>query len=117
VEFGAPVDAARLRAAVESLRGVGVRQRTPQRVEHRRADLVRERRVLDVAVEEYADGVATIRVHGDAGLYIKELVSSDEGRTEPSLAGLLGVAAKVTALDVVGVDYTPPAAPAHPQPS
>jgi tRNA pseudouridine synthase 10 len=31
-------------------------------------------------------------------------VSGDEGRTEPSLAGLLGVGATVTALDVVAVE-------------
>jgi tRNA pseudouridine synthase 10 len=46
---------------------------------------------------------ATVEIHGAGGLYIKELVSGDEGRTEPSLAGLLGVGAEVTALDVVGV--------------
>jgi tRNA pseudouridine synthase 10 len=47
---------------------------------------------------------ATVDVHGEGGLYIKELVSSDEGRTEPSLAGLLGVDATVTALDVLSVE-------------
>jgi tRNA pseudouridine synthase 10 len=46
---------------------------------------------------------ATISVHGAGGLYVKELVSGDEGRTEPSLAGLLGVDAHVTALDVLDV--------------
>jgi tRNA pseudouridine synthase 10 len=50
-----------------------------------------------------ADRQATIRIHGEGGLYVKELVSSDEGRTEPSLAGLLGVGATVTALDVLEV--------------
>ncbi len=34
---------------------------------------------------------------------MKELVSSDEGRTEPSLAGLLDTDAVVTALDVIDV--------------
>jgi tRNA pseudouridine synthase 10 len=47
---------------------------------------------------------ATVEVHGEGGLYIKELVSGDEGRTEPSLADLLGVGAEVTALDVVAVE-------------
>lgn len=35
---------------------------------------------------------------------MKELVSSDEGRTEPSLAGFLETAATVTALDVLDVE-------------
>lgn len=47
---------------------------------------------------------ATIEVHGEGGLYVKELVSGDEGRTDPSLAGLLGVGAVVTALDVLDVE-------------
>ena len=34
---------------------------------------------------------------------MKELIPSDEGRTEPSLSGLLGVESVVTALDVVDV--------------
>lgn len=97
-----------LEAAVSTLRGKAVQQRTPQRVEHRRADLVRERRVLDMTVEAHAGDRATLRVHGDAGLYIKELVSGDEGRTEPSLAGLLGVGAKVEELDIVDVEYEGP---------
>ncbi len=46
---------------------------------------------------------AVFEVHGEGGLYVKELVSGDEGRTEPSLAGLLDVDARVTALDVLAV--------------
>lgn len=111
VDFGAPVAPDALAAAVGALRGRTVQQRTPQRVEHRRADLVRERRVIDLVVESHEGAVATLRVHGDAGLYIKELVSSDEGRTEPSLSGLLGVPAKVRELDIIDVEYEPPAAP------
>jgi len=67
------------------------------------ADLVRERDVLAVDGELEDEHTATVDVRGEGGLYIKELVSGDEGRTEPSLAGLLGVAATVTALDVVDV--------------
>ncbi len=109
VRFEAAVPAAALRGAADALRGQAVQQRTPQRVEHRRADLVRERRVLDVQVEEHEGERATLLIRGDAGLYIKELVSGDEGRTEPSLSGLLGVGAKVAELDIVEVEYEPPA--------
>ena len=108
VDFERPVSPEALQAACQELRGKAVQQRTPQRVEHRRADLVRERRVLDLAIESHDGAHATLRVHGDAGLYIKELISGDEGRTEPSLAGLLGVAAKVRELDIVAVEYERP---------
>src|SRR5439155_8922483 len=90
--------------AVARLVGVNVQQRTPERVAHRRADLVRERRCLDARVEEHWGNGGVLRIRGDAGLYIKELVSGDEGRTEPSLAGLLGVAARVEELDIVAVE-------------
>ena len=116
VDFASPVAPDALRQACDALRGQAVQQRTPQRVEHRRADLVRERRVLDLAVEEHEGAHATLRVHGDAGLYIKEMISGDDGRTEPSLSGLLGVAAKVRELDIVAVEYEPPAPAAPPAP-
>ncbi|MFB6154777.1 MAG: tRNA pseudouridine(54/55) synthase Pus10 [Haloferacaceae archaeon] len=104
VEFGADVDAAALEDALDRLEGATVEQYTPHRVDHRRANLTRTRSVYE------ADGTlddprhATVEIHGEGGLYIKELVSGDEGRTEPSLAGLLGVDAEVTALDVVAVE-------------
>ncbi|MEA3201084.1 MAG: tRNA pseudouridine synthase 10 [Thermoplasmata archaeon] len=108
VAFQTRVSEASLRSALDVLRGATIQQRTPERVQHRRADLVRERRVLDIQAEAHHGETATIRVHGDAGLYIKELISGDEGRTEPSLAGLLGVGAKVTELDILAVEYEAP---------
>ena len=47
---------------------------------------------------------ATVELRGEGGLYVKELVSGDGDRTEPSLAGLLAVDATVTALDVLAVE-------------
>jgi tRNA pseudouridine synthase 10 len=104
VEFEEPVTAEELEAAVEALDGATVEQRTPNRVSHRRADLVRERTVYDVTGELDDEYHAELTVDGEGGLYVKELVSGDEGRTEPSLAGLLGVPAVVTHLDVLAVE-------------
>jgi len=103
IEFDEPVDAADFEGALDELRGATIEQRTPQRVDHRRADLTRTREVYDIEGELEDDRHATVELHGEGGLYVKELVSSDEGRTEPSLAGLLGVDAVVTALDVLDV--------------
>jgi len=47
---------------------------------------------------------ATLKVRGEGGLYVKELAHGDEGRTEPSLATLLGIEVTVTALDVLAVE-------------
>ncbi|MFC7235488.1 tRNA pseudouridine(54/55) synthase Pus10 [Halosegnis marinus] len=104
VEFGGEVDDADLQPVLDELRGTTVEQRTPQRVDHRRADLTRERTVYDISGSTTDETHATLVIHGAGGLYIKELVSGDEGRTEPSLAGLLGVEAVVTALDVTAVE-------------
>ncbi len=38
------------------------------------------------------------------GLYVKELVSGDEGRTKPNLAENLGVKAKIAELDVIKIE-------------
>jgi tRNA pseudouridine synthase 10 len=42
-------------------------------------------------------------VRCQGGLYVKELVSGDEGRTVPSVSSLLGTAAKTLKLDVLKV--------------
>lgn len=103
VEFDAPVGDDDLRDAIDELDGATIEQETPNRVDHRRAHLVRERDVYDITADREDDTHATVEIEGEGGLYIKELVSSDDGRTNPSLAGLLGVGAVVTALDVVAV--------------
>jgi tRNA pseudouridine synthase 10 len=104
VEFDDDVSAEDLAAALDELDGATVEQYTPQRVDHRRANLTRTREVYEATGELTDDRHATVEVHGAGGLYIKELISGDGGRTEPSLAGILGVGAAVTALDVVGVE-------------
>ncbi|WP_081927073.1 tRNA pseudouridine(54/55) synthase Pus10 [Halobellus rufus] len=103
VQFGSPVDGDAFAEALDELEGATIEQYTPHRVDHRRASLTRTRAVYEASGELDDDTHATVEIHGAGGLYIKELVSGDEGRTEPSLAGLLGIDAEVTALDVVGV--------------
>jgi len=104
VTFDEPVSESALAEAIERLDGATVEQRTPERVSHRRADLVRERTVYSMTGELTEPDRAELTVHGEGGLYVKELVGGDGGRTEPSLSGLLGVGAAVTHLDVVAVE-------------
>ena len=86
------------------MNGVTILQRTPERVAHRRADKIRERKVLDIGYAGEQDGKFIVEVLGEAGLYIKELVSGDSGRTFPSLAEILKRKAHVTSLDVTQVE-------------
>jgi tRNA pseudouridine synthase 10 len=104
VEFGDGVDADAFAAALDELEGATIEQYTPHRVDHRRASLTRTREVYETEGELDDDTHATVEIHGAGGLYIKELVSGDDGRTEPSLAGLLGVDSEVTAPDVLAAE-------------
>jgi len=102
VAFQSPVSEENLARALQGLVGE-IAQRTPVRVSHRRADRVRMRRVYELQGGLLAPREAEIEVLCDGGLYVKELISGDEGRTQPSLSELLGVPARVTELDVLEV--------------
>jgi len=103
---------AAVKNALDALRGVVIEQQTPTRVAHRRADLVRKRKVATARLVSFTAEAhrAVIELKCDAGLYIKELISGDKGRTKPSLNALLGVEAEVTELDVLDVDFDIPVA-------
>jgi tRNA pseudouridine synthase 10 len=92
------------KSKIEGIAGKTLLQRTPKRVAHRRADLVRQRKVKEFEVLESEGNRAVLRIKAEAGTYIKELISSDEGRTEPSIAGLLSTEARCTSLDVSDID-------------
>jgi tRNA pseudouridine synthase 10 len=105
VIFKEPVSEEKLKSCLEILSGAEISQQTPRRVVHRRADLVRKRQVHSIILDELTpEGKAYITVNCEGGLYVKELISGDEGRTNPSLSGLLGVSAFVEDLDVVDVE-------------
>ncbi len=101
VKLSKPVEEREL----EKLQGlVGtIDQDTPNRVKHRRADKTRERTVFEISAEKTKEKEIEIVVQGAAGLYIKELISGDEGRTPQSVAEILGCDAKCAALDVLQV--------------
>ncbi len=109
IAFSEPVAAADLENAVGTLRDTTIHQETPKRVNHRRADRTRTREVYEISadLDDEHRGThrkATIEVHGEGGLYIKELLHGDSGRTDPSLAGLLDTGVEILALDVTGVE-------------
>ncbi|GAD52227.1 tRNA pseudouridine 55 synthase Archaea [Halarchaeum acidiphilum MH1-52-1] len=104
VAFDGPVEADAFEAALDELDGATIEQDTPERVSHRRAAKTRVREAYAVSGELEDETHAVVEIYGEGGLYIKELVSSDEGRTTPSLAGLLGTSCHVTELDVLAVE-------------
>jgi len=106
VRFATPLDAAKLKEGLAALAAARIAQRTPTRVSHRRSDLVRHRVLRGVEVLRADGREADVLVTAEAGTYVKEVLHGDGGRTEPSLAGLTGVACEVVALDVVRIHDT-----------
>lgn len=103
VQFGREIsDADALR--IKTLEGKTILQQTPIRVSHRRADLIRNRKIKNIEALDVNGSKARVIVRAEAGTYIKELVSGDGGRTKPSIAGLLGTEAKCTRLEVTMID-------------
>lgn len=80
-----------------------IQQRTPLRVVHRRADKIRTRKVKLFQLEEIRSDQLIVYIICEGGLYVKELISGDEGRTQPNLSEGLNTNAVVTELDVVEV--------------
>ncbi len=99
-----PVASEALERALEGLRGVVINQWTPKRVIHRRANVLRRRRLHDIRCTIVTPRVVECLIKADPGLYVKELVSGDEGRTSPSIAEALGTKALCIELDVIGVE-------------
>jgi len=92
--------------AFEALPGrrVDLEQKTPQRVAHRRADLVRERWLEVLACEPAEEPLQwRLRIRTQHGTYVKEAVTGEGGKTKPSIAELVGVPCACVELDVLEI--------------
>ncbi len=92
-------------STIMALKGTKLAQRTPDRVAHRRADLIRRRDVNEVqqpVVEKMSDGSVEVEftLRCESGTYVKETIHGDNGRTQPSVASLLKAKCEVLWLDV-----------------
>jgi len=103
VDFDRDVSDEELETIKKTLANAVIHQKTPLRVLHRRADLVREKYIYETQIKRLAPNRAEMKIRCQGGLYIKELVSGDEGRTVPSVASIIKVEAKPLDLDVLKV--------------
>jgi tRNA pseudouridine synthase 10 len=103
IDFERDVSEEDLQLVEEQLSGILIKQQTPLRVLHRRADLIRERYIYEVKVKKVSLKRVEMQIRCQGGLYVKELVSGDEGRTTPSVSELLENTAKPRKLDVLNV--------------
>ncbi len=103
VELDKKVSKEKLAALAKAFENTVIRQQTPKRVLHRRADLVREKHIYKAKVKRLKPNKIEMRIQCQGGLYIKELITGDAGRTSPSVAEILDVEAKPLELDVLNV--------------
>lgn len=111
--------------ALDAMKDVPIKQRTPIRVLHRRSLLDRDRVIhvseMNSQVDQHMTKPPTqsmrseyvndrhflLYIEASAGAYIKEFVHGDLGRTQPNLCSILKTPCDILQLDVesiVGVD-------------
>ncbi len=104
VEIHDEVNLDAIKQADDALTGTLIQQKTPQRVLHRRADKIRQKMVYQFETTPKESKKLEILVRCQGGCYVKELVTGDEGRTQPNLSELLKTDIVVLELDVTNVD-------------
>jgi tRNA pseudouridine synthase 10 len=103
IGFETAISEEALQVLEEKLSCVLIKQQTPLRVLHRRADLIREKYIYEVKVKKVSLKRVEMKILCQGGLYVKELVSGDEGRTIPNVSQLVENPAKPLKLDVLKV--------------
>jgi len=103
VEFENEITKEDMQLLEDKLTNSIIKQKTPARVLHRRADLTREKYIYDVKVKVLSPKKVEMKIRCQGGLYVKELVTGDDGRTTPSVSELLKNRAKPIKLDVLNV--------------
>lgn len=92
-----------------SLSGHSVSQLSPTRVMRRRGEhTLRRKEIIASRFVGRHGGNFVWEVRTSSGTYVKELVSGDDGRTQPSVASVTEVPCRCIALDVVGIHWSPP---------
>ena len=84
-----------------------IMQRTPKRVLVRRSDLIRKRKIKSINLEIHENNKKLIKaiIVAQSGTYIKEFISGDNGRTNPSISSLLGRKAECKELNVIKIKH------------
>ena len=103
VEFDREVSDMELENLEQTFKDLIIHQQTPQRVLHRRANLTREKYIYETKVRRLTKNRAEIKIRCQGGLYIKELVTGDEGRTRPNMSDVIKAKMKPLELDVLNV--------------
>lgn len=88
---------------LKTLDGTTITQKTPTRVLKRRSDLTRKRQVKNIKYRVLSKKKILVEITAQSGLYVKELITGDEGRTQPNISSLLNNKVKKIKLDVIKI--------------
>ena len=100
VQFANEIDKNKLKL-IKQVMKEPIIQKTPTRVVHRRADKFRKRLVKSISFKLLDKKKLQLKIKAESGLYIKELISGDNGRTKPSICDIIGNKVKKIKLDVI----------------
>jgi tRNA pseudouridine synthase 10 len=103
VKFDRTVSDDEIERLERALTGITVIQQTPLRVLHRRPDRIREKQIYETKVKRLSQDSLEMEIRCQGGLYIKELVTGDEGRTDPSVSKIVNAKAEPLELDVLNI--------------
>jgi tRNA pseudouridine synthase 10 len=98
-----PVSLEQLEELDKTLTGAILQQQTPTRVSHRRANLIRKKQIYSIITRRVKETKLETTLTCQGGLYVKELISGDGGRTRPSFTEILETPAECVSLDVLDV--------------
>ncbi len=82
-----------------------IKQQTPVRVSHRRSDKVREKYIYKIEGKYRKSTLFEFLIETQGGVYIKELINGDYGRTKPSFSEIFNCPLICKELDVLKIDY------------
>lgn len=109
IEFEKNVSDDALSDIEKTLNDRPIQQLTPLRVLHRRSQKTRERHIYEVKVRRLKPDLVEMLIRCQGGLYVKELITGDGGRTSPSVTEITNVPSKCVELDVTDVCVGEPA--------
>jgi len=107
IEFEEPVAKDKIVILEKEFHDRIIKQRTPTRVSHRRADKIREKKVFSIQNKKISEREFEATITCDGGCYVKELISGDNKRTKPSVSEIVGINAICKKLDVIEIEEKP----------
>jgi tRNA pseudouridine synthase 10 len=81
-----------------------IKQRTPERVSGKKPEKTKNKKVKSIKWKRINNKRYQFEITTESGLYLKELVSGDSGRTKPSVSSVLENQARVREFDLIGLE-------------